>query len=154
MPQMSACIGSIELALSSRAKRPASRARPIQALRSPTVRMVWYLVRSTGSLRAASLRASASEIGVPLKLEALSDLSPGLAVAPPPALALSLPPPLAGEGRVGASKVASRSTPSARGTGEELLLVPSAATSDASICEYSATRLVSDENSIAFRKAI
>src|SRR5690348_9882748 len=76
MPQMSACIGSIELALASITKRPASRARAIQALSSSGLRMVWYLARSNGSLRAASLRASASKIGVPLGLEALSSLPP------------------------------------------------------------------------------
>ena len=44
--------------------------------------MVWYLLRSTGSFRAASARAAASEIGVPFGLAALSCLSaPGLAVA-------------------------------------------------------------------------
>ena len=48
--------------------------------------MVWYLLRSTGSLRAASARASASEIGVPLRP---ADLS-----SPPPL-------PLAGEGGAG-----------------------------------------------------
>ena len=37
--------------------------------------MVWYLLRSTGSFRAASARAAASEIGVPLGLAALSCLS-------------------------------------------------------------------------------
>ena len=43
--------------------------------------MVWYLLRSTGSFRAASARAAASEIGVPFRLAALSSLSPpGLGV--------------------------------------------------------------------------
>ena len=47
------------------------------------LRMVWYLLRSTGSFRAASARAAASEIGVPLRLAALSCLSaPGLRGAP------------------------------------------------------------------------
>jgi hypothetical protein len=32
--------------------------------------MVWYLLRSTGSFRAASSRAAASEIGVPFGLAA------------------------------------------------------------------------------------
>ena len=40
MPQISACIGSIEFALASIAKWPASRARAIQALSSSSVRMV------------------------------------------------------------------------------------------------------------------
>jgi hypothetical protein len=56
--------------------------------------MVWYLLRSTGVLRAAYARAVASEMGVPLRLAALSSL-------PPPVL-LGVPPlPLAGEGGVG-----------------------------------------------------
>jgi hypothetical protein len=48
--------------------------------------MVWYLLRSTGSFRAASARAAASEIGVPLGPAALSCLSAPLtgALAPLP----------------------------------------------------------------------
>src|SRR5690348_17011928 len=76
MPQMSACIGSMVLALASITNRPASRARAIQVLSSSGLRMVWYLARSNGRLRAASLRASASNIGEPLGLDALSSLPP------------------------------------------------------------------------------
>src|SRR5882724_6200365 len=82
MPQISACIGSSVLACASMAKWPASQARAIQALSASRLRMAWYLLRSTGSFRAASARAAASEIGVPFGLAALSCLSaPGLAVA-------------------------------------------------------------------------
>src|SRR5882724_11516168 len=100
MPQMSDCIGSIEFALASIANVPASRARARKALRSSSLRMVWYLARSTGSFRAASARAEASEIGVPLRLAALSLRSPvpglpGALLAPAPA----------GEGGAGASPV-------------------------------------------------
>src|ERR1700674_4849710 len=82
MPLISACIGSIEFALASIAKWPTSCTRAIQALSASRLRMVWYLPRSTGIFRAASARAAASEIGVPLRLAALSCLSaPGFAVA-------------------------------------------------------------------------
>src|SRR3954470_11497791 len=81
MPQISACIGSLEFDLTSMAKLPVSQARAIHALSSAALRMVWYLLRSTGSFRAASARAAASEIGVPLGLAALSCLSAPLAGA-------------------------------------------------------------------------
>ena len=48
--------------------------------------MVWYLLRSTGSFRAASARAAASEIGVPFGLAALSCLSAPLLCAARPCL--------------------------------------------------------------------
>ena len=84
------------LALASIAKWPASQARAIQALSASRLRMVWYLLRSTGSFRAASARAAASEIGVPLRLAALSCLSaPGLAVAGEPAKRSPVVPPAA-----------------------------------------------------------
>src|ERR1700675_1264053 len=104
MPQMSACIGSSVFAWASIANVPASQALMIQALSSSRLRMVLYLLRSTGSFRAASARAAASEIGVPLRLAALSCLSaPGLAVAGGLALVKRSPlaPPdlaVAGEG--------------------------------------------------------
>ena len=63
MPHISACIGSIELALASMAKWPTSCTRAIQALSWSRLRMVWYLLRSIFVLRAASARAAASEIG-------------------------------------------------------------------------------------------
>src|ERR1700738_4753085 len=128
MPHISACIGSIELALASIATTPLSRARAIQALSSANVRTVWYLLRSTGVLRAASARAAASEIGVPLRLAGLFSLSP-------PVL-LGSPLPVAGA--TGASCSAKRSPPAARrGGGEEpadlpldpLLFLSSASTS-------------------------
>src|SRR5215470_10585975 len=72
MPQTSACIGSIEFALTSIANCSASRARARKAFSSASLRMVWYLARSTGSFRAASARAVASKIGVPFRLDALS----------------------------------------------------------------------------------
>src|ERR1700712_2246707 len=82
MPITSDCIGSTVLAWASIANVPASQARATHALSSSRLRMVLYLVRSTGSFRAASARAAASEIGVPLTLAALSCLSaPGLADA-------------------------------------------------------------------------
>src|SRR5271168_512981 len=141
MPQTSACIGLSELALASIANWPASCARAIQAFSSGGVRTVRYLLRSTGSLRASSARACASARGVPLKLAALSLLSPLLGV---------LPLPLAGEGGVGVPPPANSKRPPpgslrdptspASGRGEEalLLLAPSASTSEGSICEYSA----------------
>src|SRR5882672_2282921 len=95
MPHISACIGSIEVALASKATWPVSCTRAIQALSSVSVRTVTYLLRSTGVLRAASARAAASEIGVPLRPAALSCLSP------PGLLGGALPLPLAGEGGVG-----------------------------------------------------
>src|ERR1700733_1690152 len=64
MPQISACIGSIEVALASIATWPTSCTRAIQAWSSSRLRTVWYLLRSTGVLRAASARADASEVGV------------------------------------------------------------------------------------------
>src|ERR1700733_3906514 len=105
--------------------------------------MVWYLLRSTGSFRAASARAAASEIGVPLRLAALSCLSaPGLGVA-------------------GAAGLANRSPEASfdlafasAGDDAPLLLPASASTSDGSTCEYSATRRVRVENFIAFRNEI
>src|SRR5450432_1392181 len=95
MPHISACIGSIEFALASMPTKPTSRARAIQPLRSASVRTVRYLLRSTGIFRAASARAAASEIGVPLGLAAFSSLPA------PVLLAGTLPLPLAGEGGVG-----------------------------------------------------
>src|ERR1700730_12344963 len=87
MPLISACIGSIEFALASIAKWPTSCTRAIQALSASRLRMVWYLLRSTGSFRAASSRAAASEIGVPLRLAVLSfRLSPDLFGSFPAAL--------------------------------------------------------------------
>src|ERR1700676_5470872 len=59
MPLISACIGSIEFALASIAKWPTSCTRAIQALSSPRLRMVWYLLRSILVFRAASARAGA-----------------------------------------------------------------------------------------------
>src|SRR6266702_4523181 len=56
MPHISACIGSIELALASIAKYPTSWTRAIQALSASRLRMVTYLLRFTGILRAASAR--------------------------------------------------------------------------------------------------
>src|SRR6478736_9106744 len=103
--------------------------------------MVWYLLRSTVSLRAASARAAASEIGVPFGLEALSCLSaPGL-------------------GKTGAANRSPEPSDdfALAGAGDDappLLLPASASTSAGSICEYSATRRVRVENSIAFRNAI
>src|SRR6202041_3194016 len=82
IPQTSACIGSSELALTSNANWPASRARPIQLSKSATLRMVRYFLRSTGVLRASSARTAANACGVPLRLDALSLLSPGLPGAP------------------------------------------------------------------------
>src|SRR5450631_3979938 len=64
MPQISACIGSMDVALASMAKWPTSCTRAIQALRSASVRTVWYLLRSTGVFRAASARAAARARGV------------------------------------------------------------------------------------------
>src|ERR1700755_2785902 len=90
MPTMSDCIGSSEFACASIANEPASQARATQALRSAALRMVLYLLRSTGSFRAASARASASEIGEPLRLAALSCLSaPGFTVADLPLVGAS-----------------------------------------------------------------
>src|SRR5579871_7073954 len=101
--------------------------------------MVWYFARSSGVLRAASARASASEAGVPLKLDALSSL-------PPPPLLGALPPPLRGRvGEGGAfepskgippSRTASPSDLPRKGGGEEV----AASICAGSICEYSATR--------------
>jgi len=61
MPQISACIGSIEVALASMAKWPTSCTRAIQALSASRLRTVWYLLRSTGVFRAASARAAATQ---------------------------------------------------------------------------------------------
>ena len=113
--------------------------------------MVWYLLRSTGSLRAASARAAASEIGVPFGLAALSCLSAAGAASCR----------WRAEGEPGASQVAPRKVPprfgrrrACRTALRAALVAASASTSDGSICEYSATRRVRVENSIAFRKAI
>ena len=117
--------------------------------------MVWYLLRSTGSFRAASSRAAASEIGVPLGLAALSCLSAPLPCAVQPCLkarqksrgieqrrALGIAFRLLAGWRhrenAGAALVARIRLPHPHG----------------SICEYSATRRVRVENSIALRKAI
>src|SRR6516225_5234037 len=102
MPENSACIGSSELDFASIATWPSSYARAIQVFSSSSERMVWYFARSTGVLRATPARASASEAGVPLRLEALSLLSPlALLGAPPAALSCSLASPITGEGGVG-----------------------------------------------------
>src|ERR1700730_9807707 len=106
MPHISACIGSIEVALASKATWPLSCTRAIQALSSARLRTVTYLLRSTGVLRAASARAAASEIGVPLRLPALSSLPPCVFGAPPL--------PLAGEGGVGVPPLAKRSPPASK----------------------------------------
>src|SRR5689334_20513701 len=55
--------------------------RAMKALSSFSDLMTWYLLRSTGSLRNASSRAAASEIGAPLRLADLSPLSPPVAAA-------------------------------------------------------------------------
>src|SRR5271169_3841600 len=97
MPQISACIGSIELALASIANWPASCARASHDLRSARLRTVWYLPRSRGVLRASSARAAASACGVPLRLAVFSLLlSPDLFDALPAPLLGMLPPPLWG----------------------------------------------------------
>src|SRR5476651_2223990 len=103
--------------------------------------MVWYLLRSNGTFRNASARAATNEMGVPLRLPALSCLSP---------LPAALPLPLAGEGGVGVPPRATSSKrpppaglwraialpspstfpASGRGEVEPLLLLPSASTSD------------------------
>src|SRR3981081_397978 len=93
MPHISACIGSIEDALASMAKCPTSCTRAIQVLSSSRLRMVWYFVRSTLGLRAASARAGASEIGVPIGGPLLL---PALSSLPPAVLPGALPLPLAG----------------------------------------------------------
>src|SRR6478736_4031769 len=48
--------------------------RAMNAFNSASVLTAWYLLRSTGSLRKASSRAAASEIGAPFGLAALSSL--------------------------------------------------------------------------------
>src|SRR5258708_33598776 len=114
--------------------------------------MVWYLLRSTFVLRAASARAAARAWGV----RGLSSVLP----RPCPARG-ALPLPLAGEGGVGALGSGNRSpagsrwranalpgdpTSPASGRGEEDALrdcvLASASTSTGSICAYSATRRV------------
>src|SRR6266851_176327 len=166
MPQISACIGSTEFALASMAKWPTSCTRAIHHRSSSRLRIVWYLLRSIFVLRAASARAVASEIGVPLLLPALSSL-------PPPVLPGALPLALAGEGlpstwsrggalwpakRSPSGALPSSSTFSASGSDEKTLAPlfdpASASISAGSICEYSATRRVRLENSIAFKNAI
>src|SRR6202035_6166769 len=94
----------------STAKWPASCARAIQILSWSRLRMVWYLPRSTGVLRASSARAAASAWGV----RTTFDLS-GLPW-PLPTLD-ALPLPVAGE--VGTSWFPNRSPPAARGGGGE-----------------------------------
>src|SRR5665811_945201 len=56
MPHISACIGSIDVALASMAKWPTSCTRAIQALSSSRLRTVRYLLRSIGVLRAEAAR--------------------------------------------------------------------------------------------------
>src|ERR1035437_3985641 len=109
MPHISACIGSIDVALAPMAKWPTSCTRAIQALSSSRLRTVWYLLRSTGVLRAASARAAARAWGVRTTFD-LSDLS----WLPRPRGAL--PRPLGGEGAFGPEK---GSPPAARGGGGE-----------------------------------
>src|ERR1700726_3728608 len=109
--------------------------------------MVWYLARSTGSFRAASARAAASEIGVPLRLAALS-------VRLSPDLLGSFAAPLAGEGENRSALPPDAAADGlAPATAPPLLFPAAASTSAGSVCAYSATRRVRAENSIAFRNA-
>ena len=152
MPQTSACIGSSELALTSSANCPASRARPIQASNSATLRMVRYFLRSTGVLRASSARAAASACGVPFRLDVLSLRSPGLLEGARPFGKAGFWSANRSPLRSEACALPDSSTFSASGSGENTPAL--AATFAGSTCEYSPTRRVRVENSIAFRKAI
>src|SRR5215470_10209249 len=117
-----------------RRSRPSSRARARRAFNSSSVRMVWYFVRSIGSFRAASARAAANEIGVPLGLAALSALSaPAFGSL---ALTGALPPLLTEGGELAASEASL----AACCAGDDKGIA--ASISEGLICEYSATRLV------------
>ena len=122
--------------------------RATQRFKSSSDVIVVYLLRSNFALRASSARASASAFGV-----CGPALAVGFGFADPdhwpafdvPLARLSGSPPSA--------SVAGESAGTSAGA-NALFIDGSASTSDGSICEYSATRRVRVENSIALRKAI